>query len=103
VVADLRGDPLAAGTVAGAGPGYGLVHLALSPAAGPQQARDAVLAVLAALTPPGGRARVCLPAPHPAVRPLLVAGWRSEYLDYFMATGPGLLDPRRAVPSPALA
>jgi GNAT superfamily N-acetyltransferase len=103
VVAGLHGGPLAAGTVAGAEPEYGLVHLALSPAAGPPEARDAVLAVLAALTPPGGRALVCLPAPHPAVRPLLAAGWRSEYADYFMATDPGLLDPRRAVPSPALA
>lgn len=103
VVADRRGEPLAAGTVAGAGAEYGIVHLATAPAAGPAGARDAVLAVLASLAPAGGRARVCLPAPHPAVRPLLAAGWRSEYLDYFMATEPGLLDPRRAVPSPALA
>lgn len=102
-VADRRGEPLAAGTVAGAGAGYGIVHLALAPTAGPSEAREAVLAVLAALAPPDGRARVCLPAPHPAVRPLLAAGWRNEYLDLFMATSPGLLDARRAVPSPALA
>jgi GNAT superfamily N-acetyltransferase len=103
VLADRRGELLAAGTVAGAGPEYGLVHLGLSPAAGQGEARDAVLAVLAALTPPDGRARVCLPAPHPAVRALLAAGWRIGHLDHFMATAPGLLDPRRAVPSPALA
>jgi GNAT superfamily N-acetyltransferase len=103
VVAHRDGEPLAAGTVAGAGPEYGIVHLALSPAAGQAGARDAVLAVLSALDPPGGRARVCLPAPHPAVRPLLAAGWRNDYVDLFMATQPELLDPRRAVPSPALA
>lgn len=103
VVADRHGEPLAAGTVAGNGTEYGLVHLALPTAAGPAMARDAVLAVLAALAPPAGRARVCLPAPHPAVRPLLAAGWRTEYADIFMATDPGLLDPYRAVPSPALA
>jgi hypothetical protein len=50
-----------------------------------------------------GTARVCLPGPHPAVRALLAAGWRVEEFDLFMATEPGLLDPRRAVPSPALA
>lgn len=49
-----------------------------------------------------GLARVCLPAPHPAVRALLAAGWRVDEFDLFMATEPGLLDPRRAVPSPAL-
>ena len=103
VVARLDGEDLAAGTVAGTGPEYGIVHLALAPAAGDAQARDALLAVLACLDPPGGRARVCLPAPHPATRPLLAAGWHNDFLDLFMATDPGLLDPRRAVPSPASA
>jgi len=104
VIAAAGGRPAAAGTAAGAGQEYGLVHLAVAPAAGPAGARDAVLAVLAALEPPqGGRARVCLPGPHPAVRALLAAGWRNDCLDLFMATDPGLLDPRRAVPSPALA
>jgi GNAT superfamily N-acetyltransferase len=103
VLAERDGQPLAAGTVAGAGTEYGLVHLALSPACGGAEARDGVLAVLASLDPPGGRARVCLPAPHPAVRPLLAAGWRNDDLDLYMATEPGLLDPRRAVPSSAFA
>ena len=97
------GEVLAAGTVAGAGPEYGLVHMAIAPAASDDDARDAVCAALASLDPPGGRARVCLPGPHPAVRPLLAAGWRNDYIDLFMATEPGLLDPRRAVPSPAMA
>ena len=47
--------------------------------------------------------QVCLPAPHPAVRALLAAGWHNDDLDLYMATEPDLLDPRRAVPSPALA
>jgi GNAT superfamily N-acetyltransferase len=103
VVATRDGEPVAAGTVGGAGTEYGIVHLALSPDCGDDGARDAVLAVLASLDPPGGRARACLPAPHPASRPLLAAGWRNDFLDVFMATDPGLLDPRRAVPSPPFA
>src|SRR5215471_3666698 len=97
------GQAAAAGTVGGAGTEYGIIHLALSPDCGDDDARDAVVAVLASLDPPGGRARVCLPAPHPAVRTLLAARWRNEDMDLYMATEPGLLDPRRTVPSPALA
>jgi hypothetical protein len=63
----------------------------------------AILAVLGSLDAKDGRARVCLPAPHPATRPLLAAGWHVDFMDIFMATEPGLLDPRRAVPSPAMA
>jgi len=103
VVAERDGRAAAAGTMGGAGTEFGIIHLALPPACGDGEARDAVLAVLAWLDPPGGRARVCLPAPHPAARPLLAAGWRNDDLDLYMATEPGLLDPRRAVPSPALA
>ncbi|HYA49595.1 MAG TPA: GNAT family N-acetyltransferase, partial [Streptosporangiaceae bacterium] len=103
VLAERDGQPMAAGTVAGEGVEYGIVHLALAPGCGDAEARDAVLAVLSRLDPPSGRARVCLPAPHPAARPLLVAGWNNDFLDVYMATEPGLLDPRRAVPSPATA
>jgi GNAT superfamily N-acetyltransferase len=99
-----RGDQvLAAASVGGAGSGYGVTHLALAPAAGSADAADAVLTVLASLAPEDGQALVCLPAPHPAVRLLLGAGWRIEEHDLFMATDPALIDPRRAVPSPALA
>jgi hypothetical protein len=66
-------------------------------------AATAVLTVLAYLEPQDGQALACLPAPHPAVRPLLAAGWRAQDHDLFMATDPALLDPRMAVPSPALA
>ena len=82
---------------------YGVTHLALAPSAGSADAAAAVLAVLADVGPAGGLARVCLPGPHPAVRALLAAGWLIEEFDLFMATEPDLLDPRRAVPSPALA
>jgi GNAT superfamily N-acetyltransferase len=92
-----HGELAAAGTAAGHGAEYGLVHLAAAPDV---PAGDAVLAVLATLKAPEGRARVCLPGPHPAVRPLFAAGWRHEDSDLFMATDPGLLDARRAVPSP---
>jgi hypothetical protein len=95
------GQVLAAGTVGGAGGEYGVTHLALAPSAGGTDAPAALLAVLAGVEPE--EARVCLPGPHPAVRALLAAGWRVEEFDLFMATEPDLLDPRRAVPSPALA
>lgn len=91
-------EVMAAGTAGGAGGEYGVTHLAVAPAA---DAAAAVLAVLASLE--GETARVCLPGPHPAVRALLAAGWRVADFDLFMATDPGLIDPRRAVPSPALA
>ncbi|MGO9219609.1 MAG: GNAT family N-acetyltransferase [Streptosporangiaceae bacterium] len=97
VLAFRHGKLAAAGTAAGQGAEYGLVHLATAPDAPPG---DAVLAMLASLKAPEGRARVCLPGPHPAVRLLFAAGWRHEDSDLFMASEPGLLDPRRAVPNP---
>jgi GNAT superfamily N-acetyltransferase len=95
-----HGELAAAGTAAGHGAEYGLVHLAIAPDI---PAADAVLAVLATLRAPDGRARICLPGPHPAVRPLFAAGWRHEASDLFMASDPRLLDPRRAVPNPGAA
>ncbi len=104
VIASLGGEPLAAGTVGGAGHEFGVSHLAADgTAAGSDGVRDAVVAVLRGLEPPGGRARVCLPGPHPATRPLLAAGWRIEEFDLHMTSEPGLIDPRVLVPSPALA
>jgi GNAT superfamily N-acetyltransferase len=103
VLALRGGQVTAAGTVGGAGDGYGVTHLALAPAADGADSTGAVLAVLTSLEPASGQARVCLPGPHPAVRALLAAGWRVEEFDLFMTNDPGLLDPRRAVPSPALA
>jgi GNAT superfamily N-acetyltransferase len=103
VVASLDGQPAGAGTVGGAGPEFGICHLAADPRAGDDLARDAVVAVLSWLEPTDGRARVCLPAPHPATRSLLRAGWRTEEFDLYMASEPGLIDPHRLAPSPAMA
>jgi hypothetical protein len=97
------GALVAAGTVAGHRDEYGIVHLAVAPELTDDGARDAVLTLLASLDAPDGRARVCLPAPHPAVRPLLQAGWRVTDQDLYMASDPGLLNARRAVPSPSAA
>jgi GNAT superfamily N-acetyltransferase len=102
------GVPVAAGTVAGHGDEFGIVHLAVAPAVTGEVARDAVLTLLASLDGPDGPApdgwaMVCLPAPHPAVRPLLGAGWRVSDKDLYMASEPDLLDARRAVPSPSAA
>jgi GNAT superfamily N-acetyltransferase len=103
VVARRGNGALAAGTVAGEAAEYGIVHLALAPAVDDGDAAGAVLATLASLDPADGPARVCLPAPHPATRALLTAGWHVDFVDVYMSTGPALLDPRRAVPSPGLA
>jgi GNAT superfamily N-acetyltransferase len=95
---------IAAGAVINRGPDRGIVHLATAPGADDGVAAGAVLQALAQLADePGQLGHVCLPAPHPAVRALLAAGWRFDEFDVFMASEPGLLDPRRAVPSPGQA
>jgi GNAT superfamily N-acetyltransferase len=97
-------EVIAAGTVINRGPDRGIVHLAVSPAADDGVAAGVVLQTLAQLQGPDEqRAHVCLPAPHPAVRALLVAGWQFDEFDLFMASEPGLLEPRRTVPSPGQA
>lgn len=114
VIVSAGAEVFAVGAVIASGPERGIEHLALSPAADDATAATAVLAVLADLDglalgaaeqelPFAGPGHVCLPGPHPAVRPLLAAGWRFDEFDLFMATEPGLLDPRRAVPSPGQA
>jgi GNAT superfamily N-acetyltransferase len=103
VLVSRGGAILAAGTVAGADDEFGIAHLALNPGADDAAAAAAVVAVLAALADTCPTARACLPGPHPAVRPLLAAGWRIDDFDIYMASEPGLLDPRRAVPSAAQA
>jgi hypothetical protein len=107
VLASLHGQVMAAGTAAGPAWQFGLMRLATSPAADDAAAGGAALAVLAALPALAGldgpepSVTVCLPAPHPATRPLLAAGWRISDRDQYMASEPGLVDPRRAVPSPS--
>jgi hypothetical protein len=102
-VASFDGRPVVAGTTGGAGPEFGTCHLSADPASTPDFAAEGLFAVLTRLEPPDGLARVCLPAPHRATRPLLRAGWRVEEFDLYMASEPGLIDPYRLVPSPALA
>lgn len=101
------GRVMGAGTAGGAESGFGLTHLVLAPSADDADAVAVVLTALAALTDDaragGDGALACLPAPHPAVRTLLGAGWRAGEFDLFMATEPDLIDARRTVPSPALA
>jgi GNAT superfamily N-acetyltransferase len=97
-------DVIAAGVVINSGPDRGIVHLALSPRTDDSVSAGLVLQTLAQLEREGADiAQVCLPAPHPAVRALLAAGWQFDEFDLFMASEPGLLDPRRAVPSPGQA
>jgi GNAT superfamily N-acetyltransferase len=97
-------EVIAGGVVMHSGPDRGIVHLAISPAVDDRVAAGVVLEGLAQLADRHGEtAHVCLPAPHPAVRALLAAGWRYDEFDLFMASEQGLLDPRRAVPSPGQA
>jgi ribosomal protein S18 acetylase RimI-like enzyme len=107
VLASRDGEVLAAGALMLGGSERGIVRLTLAPAADDDAAAGAVVAVLAVLgrlnRRLAGPARVCLPGPHPAVRVLLAAGWRWDEFDLHMASEPGLLDARRAVPSPAQA
>lgn len=97
------GKVIAAGIVLRSGPEVGIMRLATVPAADDGAAATAVLAALAGPYDSPGSAHVDLPAPHPAVRALLAAGWRVTDFDLFMASEPGMLDPRRAVPSPGQA
>jgi GNAT superfamily N-acetyltransferase len=94
---------IAAGIAILSGPETGIMRLATMPAADDGGAAAAVLTALAGPYDTPGLANICLPAPHPAVRALLAAGWRVGDFDLFMASEPGMLDPRRAVPSPGQA
>ena len=114
VIVSAGNEVFAVGAMIATGHERGIAHVVLSPAADDAIAAAAVITALASLDavaagatrqqlPFAGPAHVCLPGPHPAVRPLLAAGWRFDEFDLFMATEPGLLDPRRAVPSPGQA
>jgi ribosomal protein S18 acetylase RimI-like enzyme len=104
VLVSRAGQVIGSGAVITCAANRGIVHLAMSPAVDDGAAAGLVLQTLAQLAgPPAQTAHVCLPAPHPAVRALLAAGWQFDEFDLFMATAPALLDPRRAVPSPGQA
>ena len=80
---------MASGTAGGADGEYGATHLALAPSADPA---DAVK-----------KKKKKNFFFFQRLRALLAAGWRVAEFDLYMASEPGLLDPIRAVPSPALA
>jgi ribosomal protein S18 acetylase RimI-like enzyme len=105
MIASRNGAPMAAGTGGGVGAEYGINHLVVTGtgAADSRLAAEAVIAALSFLDPADGRAHLCLPAPHPAVRRLLASGWKVSEFDLYMASEPELIDPRSSVPSPALA
>jgi hypothetical protein len=104
VLVSRAGQVIGSGAVITSGSDRGIVHLAMSPAVDDGTAAGVVLQMLAQLAGAAAHtAHVYLPAPHPAVRPLLAAGWQFDEFDLFMATAPDLLDPRRAVPSPGQA
>ncbi|HET7031165.1 MAG TPA: GNAT family N-acetyltransferase [Candidatus Limnocylindrales bacterium] len=50
----------------------------------------------------GGPVLVCLGGPHPALRPLLEAGFRIVDRDQFLASDPTLVDPVRLIPNPGM-
>jgi GNAT superfamily N-acetyltransferase len=50
----------------------------------------------------GGPVLVCLGGPHPALRPLLEAGFRIVDRDQFLATDADLVDPVRLLPNPGM-
>jgi hypothetical protein len=95
-------EPLAVGAAGGAGRDFALERLTLAPALLDALARDAVVAAVGRLARDRAiGARV--PSPHPAAAALLAAGWRVTTYDLWMATDRDLVDPTRALPSPALA
>jgi GNAT superfamily N-acetyltransferase len=122
VLLRLDGAELATSIVLRSGPEAGIMRLATAPSVDDCTSAAAVLTALGGLAAMPGQmtsakqmtsaelagpapplANVCVPAPHPAVRELLAVGWRVDDFDLFMASEPGLLDPRRAVPSPGQA
>lgn len=75
-----------------------LDRLVIHPAADPAAATIAAMARAAG----AGDVLVCLLGPHPALRPLLDAGFHVVDRDQFMASDRDLVDPERLVPSPGL-
>jgi len=50
----------------------------------------------------GGPVLTCLLGPHPALRPLLEAGFRVVDRDQFLASDASLVDPARLIPNPGM-
>jgi GNAT superfamily N-acetyltransferase len=99
-VHDPRGDLVAVGAVATEVPKSRIHHLIAHDRLDAPGAAAAVLTTVSSLT---GPCFAALPGPHPAVVPLLDAGWRITDADHWMSSDPTLLDPLRQVLSPGLA
>jgi GNAT superfamily N-acetyltransferase len=65
---------------------------------------DPVATVIVALrrAAQGGPVLVCVPGPHPVLRPLLEAGMRVVDTDQFLASDAGLVDATRLIPNPGM-
>jgi GNAT superfamily N-acetyltransferase len=65
---------------------------------------DPVATTIAAIGRAGGGGPVltCLLGPHPALRPLLEAGFRVVDRDQFLASDPTIADPVRLIPNPGM-
>jgi GNAT superfamily N-acetyltransferase len=61
-----------------------------------------VVAALRAAADPSRPVGACLPGPHPALAPLLARGFRIVAQDIYCESEPGLFDPTRSLPDPAL-
>jgi GNAT superfamily N-acetyltransferase len=83
------------------GPGRWLDAAFIAEGADPVAALTAALAS-GWLTTPGATLGLCLGAPHPAVWPLLGAGFHIGELDRWFETPLGLVDPARVVPDPSV-
>jgi GNAT superfamily N-acetyltransferase len=65
-----------------------------------EDARDCMLAAIGWAGERSDVLRLALPGPHPALAPLLEAGFRITDMDTFVCSGSGMfVDPRRYVPS----
>jgi hypothetical protein len=85
-------------------PSWWVSSMNVAPGAEPDDAIDAVRAVLGLATDLGiASLGMPLPGPNPATVPLLRAGWRIEDRDIYVASHPGLLDPARHLPDPTFA
>ena len=87
---------VAAGVIGGENDQHGLTHLAVV------SNEYAVAAVTSAVAAQRRVVQIGLPGPHPALRPLLEAGFRIADTDTFMTSGPNPYSTGLAVGSPGL-
>jgi GNAT superfamily N-acetyltransferase len=87
-----------------AAPSWWVSSMGVAPNVEPDDAADAVRAVLELAKDLGiVSLGLPVPGPNPATVPLLRAGWRIEDRDIYVASHPDLLDPQRCLPDPTFA